>query len=185
MRGWCRDVQALKSFVWIEFVARTSLCCARLLCSLSERGPFAQFSSPRPGSLVTPSRNISSVAAMCGALLSLATSRATPRATTSPARPTPITSASVATLPSRSSKSPLPPLPPPLPARACLQRQMSIGARRTTLADEQKMYSTPDTSHFFLRAGRPSGKGAGVVVYSPQCFHPVWCIGTRNGSVYD
>ncbi len=23
MRTWCRDVQALKSFVWIEFVART------------------------------------------------------------------------------------------------------------------------------------------------------------------
>ncbi len=22
MRGWCHDVQALKSFVWIEFVAR-------------------------------------------------------------------------------------------------------------------------------------------------------------------
>ena len=24
MRGWCVDVQALKAFVWIEFVARTS-----------------------------------------------------------------------------------------------------------------------------------------------------------------
>ena len=24
MRGWCRDVQALKSFVWIEFVASAS-----------------------------------------------------------------------------------------------------------------------------------------------------------------